>query len=94
MVLAEHKKLKVGLIGTKPTMEKDFFKQRLRGCGVESIVPDITDRNFIHQAVFNELTQGIFKADTRDKLIVIIEKVIVIICYLKFKRNCIYNQLI
>jgi len=65
---------KVGLLGTKFTMENSFFKDRLLQFGIDSIVPDDMDRDFIHWSVFNELTRGIFKRETRDKFVEIIYK--------------------
>ncbi len=64
---------KVGLLGTKFTMEHPFFKDRLLKYDIETIIPDTVDRNFIHASIFNELTQGIFKIETKNKYIAIIE---------------------
>jgi len=65
---------KVGLLGTKFTMENSFFKDRLAKFGIETIVPDNSDRGFIHDSIFNELTRGIFKDETKKIYIDIIEK--------------------
>ena len=65
---------KVGLLGTKFTMENSFFKDRLAKFGIETIVPDNSDRDFIHDSIFNELTRGIFKDETKKIYIDIIEK--------------------
>lgn len=64
---------KVGLLGTKFTMENSFFKDRLTKFGIETIVPDNADRDFIHASIFNELTKGIFKDETKKKYIAIID---------------------
>lgn len=58
---------KVGLLGTKFTMENPFFKDRLAKFGIETIVPDSSDRDFIHASIFNELTKGIFNEGTKKK---------------------------
>ncbi len=65
---------KVGLLGTKFTMEHSFFKDRLSKFGVETLIPGGADRDFIHASIFNELTKGIFKEETKKKYLDIIEK--------------------
>ena len=65
---------KVGLLGTKFTMENSFFKDRLLQFGIESIVPDDPDKDYIHASIFNELTRGFFKDDTKNKYLDIIDK--------------------
>ena len=65
---------KIGLLGTKFTMENSFFKDRLLQFGIESIVPDEPDRDYIHASVFSELTRGSFKDETRNKYLDIIDK--------------------
>ena len=65
---------KVALLGTKFTMEHPFFKNSLSKLGIDTIVPDETDKNFIHASIFNELTKGIFKDETKNRYIEIIDK--------------------
>lgn len=65
---------KIALLGTKFTMENSFFRDRLSKYGLETIVPDGKDREFIHASIFNELTKGIFKDQTKDKYLSIIDK--------------------
>jgi aspartate racemase len=65
---------KVGLIGTKFTMENSFFKDCLSKFGLEPMIPSGADRDFIHASIFNELTKGIFKEETKNKYLEIIEK--------------------
>ena len=65
---------KVALLGTKFTMEHPFFKDRLSQLGIETIIPDEADKDYIHASIFNELTKGIFKDDTKNKYIQIIDK--------------------
>jgi aspartate racemase len=56
---------KVGLLGTKFTMENAFFKDCLNRHGIDVIIPDEADRDFLHDSIFNELTKGIFKDETK-----------------------------
>jgi aspartate racemase len=65
---------KVGLLGTKFTMENSFFKERLSAFGLETLIPDGEDRDFIHASILSELTNGIFKAETKNRYLEIIEK--------------------
>ena len=64
----------VGLLGTKFTMENSFFKNPLAKSGIETIVPDAADRDFIHASIFNELTKGMFKEETKNKYLDIINR--------------------
>ena len=72
--IAGKKIAKIGLLGTRFTMENSFFKDRLLQFGIDSIVPDQPDRDYIHATVFNELTRGYFKAETKNKYLDIINK--------------------
>jgi len=72
--IAKQKICKVGLIGTKFTMENSFFKDRLNMFGIETIITDDSDRDFVHTAIFSELSKGILKDETRIKYTEIIEK--------------------
>jgi len=72
--ISENRVSKVGLIGTWPTMEGNFFSSRLLEKGIETLTPGKADRDYIHQAVFTELTQGIFKEDTKNRMLAIIDE--------------------
>ncbi len=65
---------KIGLLGTKFTMEMDFFKDKLKALGIETIIPDDADREFIHLTIFEELGKGILKEETKARYIDIIDK--------------------
>lgn len=64
---------KVGLIGTKFTMENSFFTDRLKQFGIDATVPDPPHREYIHQAIFNELTKGQFKETTKSEFLAILK---------------------
>jgi aspartate racemase len=50
---------KIGLLGTRFTMEHDFYKGRLiHNFGLDVLVPDKTDRDIIHRVIYEELVQG------------------------------------
>jgi len=57
-----------GLLGTKFTMEEDFYKGRLREkYELEVIVPTDTDRNTVDEIIYNELCVGIIKQASKEK---------------------------
>lgn len=59
---------KVGLLGTKFTMEQDFYKKRiLDKFGIEVIIPSEEERNIVHNVIYNELVQGIISDTSREK---------------------------
>jgi len=64
---------KIGLLGTRFTMEMDFYTKRLKDAGIESLVPEKPDRDFIHDAIMNELLKENFKKETREKFLSIID---------------------
>jgi aspartate racemase len=63
----------VGLLGTRITMEQDFFKQRLLKLGIKSLVPNEDQRNFIHSTIMQELGKGIFTNETKSRYLEIME---------------------
>ncbi len=56
---------KVALLGTKYTMEQDFYKQRLLNRGLEVLIPQEEDRIKINDIIFNELCLGIVSEESR-----------------------------
>jgi aspartate racemase len=63
----------VGLLGTRPTMEEAFIKDRLAGRGITALVPEEADRGFIHETILDELGQGLFRPETRARYLSIME---------------------
>lgn len=57
---------KVGLLGTKYTMEQDFFKSRIESQDVEVHIPDAEERDLINKTIFNELCLGKIQDSSRD----------------------------
>lgn len=57
---------KVGLLGTKFTMEKDFYKNILTNdFGIEVLIPTSEEREIVHNIIYNELVHGQIKNDSR-----------------------------
>ena len=67
---------KVGLLGTKFTMERDFFTNKLTEQGIEAIIPDDDERDFLHYTIFEELGRGIINTETKTYYINVINKLI------------------
>ena len=68
---------KVGLLGTKFTMEMDFYIDKMAASGVEAIIPaSQDDRDFIQQTLKDELGKGILKEETKQRYLAIIEALI------------------
>lgn len=66
---------KVALLGTKYTMEQDFYKGRLiDNFGLGVIVPDDADRQIIHDVIYDELCLGSIRIESKKKFMEIIEK--------------------
>lgn len=42
--------------------------------GIDTIIPNEADKDYIHDSIFNELTKGIFKDETKNKYVGIIDK--------------------
>lgn len=57
---------KVALLGTKFTMEKDFYKTVLHKYGIEVIIPELADRDQIHQIIYDELVLGKIEENSRE----------------------------
>ena len=49
---------RVALLGTRYTMEQDFYRARLERHGLTVIVPDEPDRSLVHDVIYDELVQG------------------------------------
>ncbi|PBI85727.1 Aspartate racemase [Flavobacterium sp. ACN2] len=68
---------KVGLLGTKFTMELDFFKDKLAEKGIEAIIPiREADKDFIHYTIFEELGRGIATEETKKRYLEIANELI------------------
>ncbi|MBB6343916.1 aspartate racemase [Nonomuraea muscovyensis] len=57
---------RVGLLGTRFTMEMDFYRDRMRRHGVEVVVPDEPERTLVHDVIYQELTRNQVESSSRD----------------------------
>lgn len=58
---------KVALLGTKYTMEQDFYKERLISKGLAVIVPDSKDIELVNRVIYDELCLGIISDESRKE---------------------------
>jgi len=56
----------VGLLGTKYTMEQDFYKSRIEEKGMRVMIPNETDRELVNRIIYNELCLGKVNQTSRD----------------------------
>ncbi|MCG1023419.1 aspartate/glutamate racemase family protein [Sutcliffiella horikoshii] len=56
----------VGLLGTRYTMEQDFYKSRLERNGIKVIVPNEKEREIINKVIYEELCLGDIQQKSRD----------------------------
>jgi aspartate racemase len=74
-MIQQHKLSKVLLLGTRFTMEKDFYKRMLKeDFQIETIIPDMQDRGTIHRIIYDELVHGIIKTESKQMYQAIINK--------------------
>jgi aspartate racemase len=67
---------KVGLLGTKFTMELDFFTSKLRAQNIDVVIPGEADRTFVHATIADELGKGIFTEQTRKRYLSIMQELV------------------
>ncbi|WP_416829232.1 aspartate/glutamate racemase family protein [Ectobacillus polymachus] len=56
----------VGLLGTKYTMEQDFYKSRIESNGIKVLIPNHEDRDAINKVIYEELCLGNIQQSSRD----------------------------
>ncbi|HLT63667.1 MAG TPA: aspartate/glutamate racemase family protein [Pseudohongiella sp.] len=62
----------VGLLGTKFTMEQEFYRARLESHGIQVILPDDAQRETVHSVIYNELCRGEFKPESKARYLDIV----------------------
>lgn len=66
---------RIALLGTKFTMEKDFYKGLLTNkYNIEVLIPNEQERETIHSIIYNELVQGVIAPASRAKYVEIINR--------------------
>ena len=65
---------KVALLGTRYTMEQDFYKSRLIARGIEVIIPDDKGIELVNNTIYNELCLGVVSASSKQAFLSVLEK--------------------
>jgi len=66
----------VALLGTKFTMEMDFYAGRLEDHGLAVLIPETGDREVINAVIYNELVRGRILTESRIRYLEIIDRLI------------------
>jgi aspartate racemase len=66
----------VGLMGTKLTMEAEFYKKPFISKGISVVVPSREEQQLIHHKLFSEIELGIFKDSAREELLSIAKRMV------------------
>lgn len=71
-VLTQDNIQRVGLLGTRFTMEQAFYRERLEAAGIEVVTPDAPQRAEVHRVIYEELCQGEIQAASREAYLAVI----------------------
>ncbi|MDJ0952738.1 MAG: aspartate/glutamate racemase family protein [Acidimicrobiia bacterium] len=66
----------VALLGTRFTMEMDFYRGRLEAHGLRVLIPGEADRRVVNDVIYDELVQGRVLAESRRRYLAIIDRLI------------------
>lgn len=64
----------IALLGTKYTMEQDFYKSKLIEKGINIIIPDKNDIEIINKVIYDELCLGTINSNSKKKFLEIVDK--------------------
>lgn len=64
----------IALLGTKYTMEQDFYKSKLIEKGINVIIPDKNDIEIINNVIYDELCLGTINSSSKKKFLEIVDK--------------------
>jgi aspartate racemase len=66
---------RIGLLGTAFTMELDFYRKRIsEQYKIDVVVPELHDRQIVHDIIYQELCQGQIEAESREVYLAIIDR--------------------
>ncbi len=67
---------RVGLLGTRFTMEQGFYVERLRGRGLDVLVPDADDRDLVHRVIYDELVHDVVRPESREAYLEVVRRLV------------------
>jgi aspartate racemase len=65
---------RVGLLGTRFTMQAAFYPEVFSRAGIEIVTPGADDQAYVHDKYLNELLKDVFSAETRQGILRVIER--------------------
>jgi aspartate racemase len=65
---------KIGLLGTKMTMEREFYRKKLNAAGIDVLVPEKEEREFIQRTINDELVKTLFLPKSKQGFLEIISQ--------------------
>jgi aspartate racemase len=65
---------RLGLFGTRFTMQGDFYPRIFQKAGLSLVRPEVSDQDYIHHKYMTELISGVFLAETRSGLLAIADR--------------------
>lgn len=63
----------IALLGTKYTMEQDFYKKRIEQFGIDVIVPNEEERTVVNRIIYEELCLGRIEAASKERYLQVID---------------------
>jgi len=76
VAVTEARVSEVALLGTRYTMEADFYRARLERHGLQVIVPQEPDRSLVHDVIYDELVQGVVSPESRSAYLEVIGRLV------------------
>lgn len=67
---------RVGLLGTRSTMQGRFYPEMFARHGIDLCTPDPTDQAYVHDKYMTELVMGVFRHETRDGISTIVNRLV------------------
>ncbi|MBQ4853781.1 aspartate/glutamate racemase family protein [Rhodanobacter sp. B2A1Ga4] len=67
---------RIGLLGTRFTMEQDFYRERLESHGLKVLIPGEEDRAVVHAVIYDELCLGVVREESRKEFVGIIDRLV------------------
>lgn len=66
----------VALLGTRYTMERAFYRDRLAAHGIDALVPDEPDRTTVHDVIYGELVRGVVDPSSKAAYLGVIARLL------------------
>lgn len=63
----------VALLGVTKTMEADFYPERMARLGIETILPNEREKDFVHDTIYAELVHDVFDPQTRARYLELVD---------------------